>query len=139
MQQRGLGHIAINGQTSMKARGQRLARLRDDETCMVGLLSLGSCSTGLNLPYISVVLFVELVFDVIVHLQAEGRCHRPGHTKTVFSRYLLLQGSTDSMVWANVRSKKACQELLMNSSPMPAHVSVARSSSLAYGVESDSD
>ena len=111
---RNIGHIAICGTTPMKTRTSLLQTFQDDHSCRIGLLSLGSCSTGLNLTFVNLVLFMELTFNSILYTQAECRCHRKGQVHPVTTRYMLLEGSTDDIVLRSNLSKRKCQSNLLD-------------------------
>ena len=109
-------HIVVNGSTNMNARTLLLDTLKNKISTRIGLLSLGACGTGLNIAFISLVLVAELTFNAVAHIQAEGRCHRTGQTEIVYTKYLMLPGSTDDMVWSNICSKEICQEQVLDDS-----------------------
>ena len=49
-----------------------------DSECLVGILSLTSCNTGINLTAASTVVFAEMNWTPSVMVQAEDRAHRIG-------------------------------------------------------------
>lgn len=111
---KGVKHIQIHGDTPMKQRAGLRESLQHDPQIRVGVLSLGACSTGLNLQFVQLAIFAELIFNSIIHTQAEGRIFRKGQTQPTCQRYLILEGSTDAMVWRNINRKVKCGNLLLN-------------------------
>lgn len=99
--------IMIHGEVSMKQRPALFARFEHDDTCRVGLLSLGACGTGLTLTFVNNVLVAELIFDTTIHQQSEARCWRHGQTKSVVMQYLVSKNTTDDMVWRSMVNKVA--------------------------------
>jgi SWI/SNF-related matrix-associated actin-dependent regulator 1 of chromatin subfamily A len=106
--------ISVNGETPMKSRDALFKRFETDDKCRVGLLSLGACSTGLNLTFVRLVVFAELVFLSTLYVQAEGRAHRTGQKRAVISQYLMMNGSTDDLVFASLRAKVMTQARLLD-------------------------
>ena len=106
-------HIVVDGSTPMAKRGALFDRFRVTPMCRVAVLSIQACSTGLNLQFVSLILFAELLFSSVVHSQAEARCHRVGQTSSVLCQYLTIKGSTDDMVWRTIKRKANTQATLM--------------------------
>jgi len=71
----GVGHIRIDGKTTMKKRVILLHTFKTDPTCTVGVLSMCATSTGLNLQFCTKIIFVEITFLSVHHTQAEARIH----------------------------------------------------------------
>jgi SWI/SNF-related matrix-associated actin-dependent regulator 1 of chromatin subfamily A len=111
-----VGHIMINGDTSMVSRAPMLSRFKEDPLCRVGILSMGACSTGLNLQFVSLSMFAELTFNAIAMRQSEGRTYRTGQKEHVVQQYLILQGSTDHLVWKSLQKKVKTQSCLLDAS-----------------------
>lgn len=114
MEPMGSSYIRIDGKTTMKKRCVELQRFRDDPQCRVGILSLCATSTGLNLQFCTQIFFTEMTFLSIHHTQAESRIHRIGQTRDVKVTYLILQGTTDIMVWRSLLSKRRAEKLLFD-------------------------
>ena len=60
----GTGMIRIDGSTSSREREALLLRFKTDDKCRIALLSLGTCSTGLNLQHARTILFAEMYRSV---------------------------------------------------------------------------
>tara|TARA_B110000046_G_C12999208_1_gene401440 strand:- start:394 stop:1761 length:1368 start_codon:yes stop_codon:yes gene_type:complete len=98
--------IRIDGATSMKKRVALLQTFRNDPTCNVGVLSMCATSTGLNLQFCTKIMFIELTFLSVHHTQAEARIHRIGQDREVSVDYMVLEGSTDTMLWRSLVMKR---------------------------------
>ena len=112
MLQDSYGHVRIDGKTTMKRRVERILRFRQDTDCRVGILSLCATSTGLNLQFCTKIMFVEMTFLSVHHTQAESRIHRIGQEQQVSIDYLLMEGTTDTLLWYALESKRKAEETL---------------------------
>ena len=106
--------IHINGSTPMKKRPGMIEKFKDDEDVKFAVLSLGACSTGLNLQFCSRVVYCELIFNSITHTQAEGRVYRIGQKNEVLQQYLFLEGSTDTIIWRSIAGKVKTESKLLD-------------------------
>jgi SWI/SNF-related matrix-associated actin-dependent regulator 1 of chromatin subfamily A len=111
-------YICIDGKTPMNKRSDMFSRFKTSETCQVAILSLQACSTGLNLQYVNLILFAELVFSSTLHTQAEARAHRYGQKNRVICQYLVTKYSTDEMIWRTIKRKAETQATIMSTSNM---------------------
>ena len=98
--------IRIDGATSMQKRVALLHTFRSDPDCNVGVLSMCATSTGLNLQFCTKIIFVELTFLSVHHTQAEARIHRIGQDREVSVDYMILEGTTDTMLWKSLVMKR---------------------------------
>lgn len=99
--------ISIDGGVNTAERTKRIARFLDPESSeYVAVLTLGSCSTGLNLTPVSKMLFVEMDWSPSILLQAECRINRIGGAKNLCYTYLLCKNTMDEYVF-NKNFKKA--------------------------------
>jgi SWI/SNF-related matrix-associated actin-dependent regulator 1 of chromatin subfamily A len=114
MESIGKSFVRIDGKTTMKKRCKLLRTFMDDPSCMVGILSMCATSTGLNLQFCTKVFFVELTFLSTHHVQAESRVHRIGQTRDVEVTYLLLDGTTDNMLWQCLQMKRMAETELFD-------------------------
>jgi SWI/SNF-related matrix-associated actin-dependent regulator 1 of chromatin subfamily A len=110
-----VGHIRIDGKTSMKKRVQQIQTFRTDPACRVGVLSMCATSTGLNLQFCTKIIFAELTFLSVHHTQAESRIHRIGQDREVSVDYLLLDGTTDPFLWRSLVAKRKTETILFDS------------------------
>lgn len=107
LEKKNVSHVFINGDVKMSERDDRLEAFKKGEV-RVAVLTLFTCSTGLNLQSSCHTIYTELTFDSIVVEQSESRSHRMGQENTVVLEYLILEGSTDSMVWRSLCNKHEC-------------------------------
>jgi SWI/SNF-related matrix-associated actin-dependent regulator 1 of chromatin subfamily A len=110
-----VGHIRIDGKTTMKKRVKLIHRFRTDPECRVGILSMCATSTGLNLQFCTKIIFVELTFLSVHHTQAEARIHRIGQDREVSVDYLFLNGTTDNLLWRSLVEKRKTERILFDS------------------------
>jgi SNF2 family DNA or RNA helicase len=109
-----VGKIRIDGKTTMKKRVEYIRSFRDDPSCRVGIFSMCATSTGLNLQFCTKIMFAELTFLSTHHSQAEARIHRIGQDRPVSVDYLLLDGTTDTLLWQSLLSKRRTECLLFD-------------------------
>jgi SNF2 family DNA or RNA helicase len=111
----GVGHIRIDGKTTMKKRVKLLETFKTDPDCSVGVLSMCATSTGLNLQFCTKIIFVEITFLSVHHTQAEARIHRIGQEHAVSVDYLILDGTTDNLLWRALLAKRQTEKVLFDS------------------------
>ncbi len=97
-------HIVINGETPKSQRDSMLQSFEHTDV-QIGILSLGVCSTGLNLTFCRRVFCAELTFDSVQHHQSEYRCYRIGQKNKVVFQYLGMEDSTDDILWKSLGNK----------------------------------
>jgi SWI/SNF-related matrix-associated actin-dependent regulator 1 of chromatin subfamily A len=103
---RGETFITISGQTPMNARPDLIKRFLDEESsCKYALLTVGSCSTGLNMVPVSQMIFLELTWTPSELAQAECRINRIGGASHLSYTYLLCDGTLDKMVFRKLGNK----------------------------------
>jgi SWI/SNF-related matrix-associated actin-dependent regulator 1 of chromatin subfamily A len=110
----GISYIRIDGKTTMKKRCTLLDVFKNNSECRIGILSLCATSTGLNLQFCTKIFFVEMTFLSVHHTQAESRIHRIGQTQDVSVTYLLLDGTTDMMLWNSLKAKRRTEAMLFD-------------------------
>jgi SNF2 family DNA or RNA helicase len=111
----GVGHIRIDGKTTMKKRVKLLHTFKTDPVCTVGVLSMCATSTGLNLQFCTKIIFVEITFLSVHHTQAEARIHRIGQDRAVSVDYMILDGTTDNLLWRALQAKRQTEKVLFDS------------------------
>lgn len=67
--------------------------------------TIDSCSTGIDLTYADVAVFVELVYVPHQLIQAEARLNRFGQMLPVLVQYLIAQGTLDELIASVVINK----------------------------------
>lgn len=97
--------IRIDGTTPARHRQKLVDQFSTDPTISGAVLSIKAAGTGLNFTVANHVIFAELLWSEKDHLQAEERCQRIGQTKQVLVQYLLLQDTTDDILWRSLSKK----------------------------------
>lgn len=103
---RELGGALIHGGISQATREKTLRGLRTgDNTGTLLCATIDAASTGIDLSYADVAVFVELTYEPHELLQAEARLHRFGQKDPVLIQYLIARGTADELVAEVVLSK----------------------------------
>lgn len=97
--------IVISGQTPMDKRTQLIDEFLSPEGPLYALLTIGSCSTGLNLVPISRMIFLELTWSPSELAQAECRINRIGGSKHLSYTYLVCENTLDERVFDQLKKK----------------------------------
>ena len=79
-------------------RTQFVKQFQEDPDCRVAVLGIKAMGTGVTMTAGTISVFAEACFTPDVHLQAEDRIHRLTQTRTTTVRYLLCEGSTDTII-----------------------------------------
>ena len=87
-----LGAVCVTGEDDVLRRRELLAGAR------VGVATIYSVTTGINLTEFDAVIFVGLDWRPSTHLQAEARIHRIGQDRDVLFYYLVGMGTVDESV-----------------------------------------
>lgn len=98
-------YVFISGETPAAQREQLATHFREEPTCCVAILSMQSSGTGHNFTCASTVVFAELDWNPSTHLQCEDRVHRIGQSSPCLIKYLLAEGTSDSVVWPLLQTK----------------------------------
>jgi SWI/SNF-related matrix-associated actin-dependent regulator 1 of chromatin subfamily A len=99
--------IVISGKTPLAARPALIERFLRDGACTYALLTLGACSTGINLVPAPSMIFLELHWTPSELLQAEARINRIGGASKLDYTYLLCSQSLDDMVFKKMLRKNS--------------------------------
>ena len=93
--------IGIHGGIPVQARDEAVARFlsEDEEAADVALLTLGTCSTGINLVPVRRALFLELQWTPATIHQAECRINRIGGASELTYEYVLAARTLDKYVY----------------------------------------
>ena len=109
-----IGYIQITGSTPMNIRKSMFSDFENNPQTRVGVLSIAACAAGLNLQFATTTIFTELIFNSIILTQAAGRNYRYGSHTKVLHQYLVLDGSTDSIVWKSLKKKQHTESELLD-------------------------
>lgn len=105
--------IWIDGTVSQDERTKRIEEFLHGDT-KFAVLTLGSCSTGLNLIPVSNMVFLELDWTPSVMLQAECRINRIGGSKHLNYTYVLCDKTLDEYVFERSFSKAKGSEFIVD-------------------------
>ncbi|GET88901.1 DNA helicase, putative [Leishmania tarentolae] len=100
-----IDYIYISGDTPPAQREPAAEHFRTEATCTVAILSMQSSGIGHNFTCASTVVFTELDWNPSTHLQCEDRVHRIGQAQPCHIKYLLAEGTSDSVIWPLLQTK----------------------------------
>ena len=102
-----INYIRIDGNVSVEKRQDLVNKFQNDEDCLVAILSLTACATGLTLTKASTVVFAELHFTPSIMIQAEDRAHRIGQESgCVNIHYLFGADTLDLLLFRKLNEKQ---------------------------------
>jgi SNF2 family DNA or RNA helicase len=104
----------ITGEVPQKTREKRIATSRATEGILI--VTIDSCALGIDLTFASQADVIEFVYEPWKLVQAEGRLHRFGQTRSTVFRYFAAAGSADELVIAKIVSKLDSIESVVGSS-----------------------
>jgi SNF2 family DNA or RNA helicase len=106
-----LGVDYIVGDVSQEERETTLARWKSGETqFLVG--TIGTLGTGLNLAEAYTLVFYDQVYDPIQMRQAKDRIHRITTDHPVQAIYLVVEGTTNEIVYESFSENLSRMELV---------------------------
>lgn len=102
---RKVSHIRIDGKIDSVKRHEAVRKFQTDNNCMVAVLALTACCTGITLTAASTVVFAEMTWTPGVMVQAEDRAHRIGQVNSVNIYYLFGESTIDQMIYPRLKNK----------------------------------
>lgn len=103
-----VGYIRIDGSVMTEKRQKLVNKFQTDDSCLVAILSITACATGLTLTKASTVVFAEMHFTPAIMIQAEDRAHRIGQENNCVNvHYLYGSGTVDEIIFPKLREKFA--------------------------------
>ena len=100
-------YIRIDGKVKLEKRQEYVHKYQNDETCLVAILSITACYTGITLTAASTVIFSELHMTPAVMIQAEDRAHRIGQEhECVNIHYLYGPDTIDEVLFKMLNQKQ---------------------------------
>ena len=100
-------YIRIDGKVKLEKRQEYVQKYQKDETCLVAILSITACYTGITLTAASTVVFSELHMTPAVMIQAEDRAHRIGQEhECVNIHYLYGPDTIDEVLFKMLNQKQ---------------------------------
>jgi len=107
-------YMCINGDTPKKQREHLLTIFEKNVKVRVGVMSLMTCGTGLNMTFVNQSIYAELTTHHVAQVQSEGRCHRIGQkAKNVVAQYLIYKDSTDEILWKSMLRKSNVESIVL--------------------------
>ena len=102
-----ISYIRIDGKVPVEKRQDLVNKFQNDEDCLVAILSITACATGLTLTKASTVVFAELHFTPSIRIQAEDRAHRIGQESgCVNIHYLFGADTLDLLLFRKLNEKQ---------------------------------
>ena len=102
-----ISYIRIDGNVAVEKRQDLVNKFQNDDDCLVAILSLTACATGLTLTKASTVVFAELHFTPSIMIQAEDRAHRIGQESgCVNIHYLFGADTLDLLLFRKLNEKQ---------------------------------
>jgi SWI/SNF-related matrix-associated actin-dependent regulator of chromatin subfamily A-like protein 1 len=99
-------YVRIDGDVPTEKRHIHVNTFQNDDTCLVAVLGITACATGLTLTKASTVVFAEMHFTPAVMIQAEDRAHRIGQEHTCVNvHYLYGTDTVDEIIFPKLREK----------------------------------
>lgn len=105
---RSWNYIRIDGTTAANNRQNRVDSFVDKDSGVdFAILSIKACNTGLNFTPVTTMVFVELLYEISTHLQAEDRINRIGALEDANMEYYYLVGTDtiDEKIFKSVGRK----------------------------------
>ena len=100
-------YIRIDGKVPVDKRQNLVNKFQTEDDCLVAILSITACATGLTLTKASTVVFAELHFTPSVMIQAEDRAHRIGQESGCVNIHYLYGAETlDVLLFRKLNEKQ---------------------------------
>ena len=100
-------YIRIDGKVKIEQREDLVHEFQNNDDCLVAILSITACATGLTLTKASTVVFAELHFTPSIMIQAEDRVHRIGQEgNCVNIHYLFADNTLDVLLFRKLNEKQ---------------------------------
>ena len=102
-----ISYIRIDGNVAIEKRQDLVYKFQNEDDCLVAILSITACATGLTLTKASTVVFAELHFTPSIMIQAEDRAHRIGQESgCVNIHYLFGADTLDVLLFRKLNEKQ---------------------------------
>ena len=100
-------YIRIDGEVKPEERQVSVDRFQSDEACLIAILSITACYTGITLTAASTVIFSELYMTPAIMIQEEDRAHRIGQEhECVNIHYLYGPDTLDDILFKMLNKKQ---------------------------------
>ena len=99
-------YVRIDGSTKNEQRQFNVDIFQKDDECLIAILSITACATGITMTKASTVVFAEMYFTPAVMIQAEDRAHRIGQEHTCVNiHYLFGPNTLDELIYQKLLEK----------------------------------
>ena len=100
-------YIRIDGEVKPEARQEYVNKFQSNEDCLIAILSITACYSGITLTAASTVIFSELYMTPAIMIQAEDRAHRIGQEhECVNIHYLYGPDTLDDILFKMLNKKQ---------------------------------
>ena len=100
-------YIRIDGEVKPEARQEYVNKFQTNEDCLIAILSITACYSGITLTAASTVIFSELYMTPAIMIQAEDRAHRIGQEhECVNIHYLYGPDTLDDILFKMLNKKQ---------------------------------
>ena len=101
-----ISYIRIDGKIKNEKRQENVYKFQSDPSCLVAILGITACATGLTLTKASTVVFAEMHFTPSIMIQAEDRAHRIGQEHFCLNiHYLFGSHTLDEIIFQKLNMK----------------------------------
>lgn len=107
--------LVLNGETSVRKRGQMVEKFNGEEYVPYMVLSVKAGGTGLNLTKANHVIHFDRWWNPAVENQATDRAFRIGQKKNVFVHKMICEKTVEEKIDAMISSKKELAENVIGS------------------------
>ena len=98
--------MRIDGKVSSEKKQERVNKFQKDNSCLVAILGITACATGITLTKASTIIFAELHYTPAIMIQAEDRAHRIGQENNCVNiHYLFASDTLDEIIYSKLNEK----------------------------------
>ena len=99
-------YVRIDGKVSSEKKQERVNKFQKDNSCLVAILGITACATGITLTKASTIIFAELHYTPAIMIQAEDRAHRIGQENNCVNiHYLFASDTLDEIIYSKLNEK----------------------------------
>ena len=99
-------YVRIDGKISSEKKEERVKKFQKDPSCLVAILGITACATGITLTKASTIIFAELHYTPAIMIQAEDRAHRIGQENNCVNiHYLFGSDTLDEIIYSKLNEK----------------------------------
>jgi SNF2 family DNA or RNA helicase len=99
-------YVRIDGQVTSEKKQEKVNKFQKDNSCLVAILGITACATGITLTKASTIIFAELHYTPAIMIQAEDRAHRIGQENNCVNiHYLFASDTLDEIIYSKLNEK----------------------------------